>query len=278
MHYKSFFKQIVIITICMGIMLYGCSKERGTKIVVKGSTTVLPITQKVAEEYRKIKKVSISIEGSGSGNGIKALIDGSCEIANSSREMKEKEIAKAKAKNIKLKEITIAYDMIVPIVHLSNPVSNVSLDQLKAIYTGFITDWKELGANEEKIVVISRDTSSGTYEVWNKIVMKKAEVMKNALLQASNGAIQSVVSTNKKAIGYVGFAYVNNNIKPLTVNGVVGTIKNGKSGKFPISRKLYIYINENTLSKEAKDFVNFIMSDKGQKLIAEIGFIPVKSL
>ena len=144
-------------------LFFGCSKDKGTKIIVKGSTTVLPITQKAAEEYRKANRVSISIEGSGSGNGIKAIIDGTCDIANSSREMKDKEIAKAKDKGITVKEVTVAYDMIVPIVHPSNNVTNLTVNQLKAIYDGSITNWKEVGGKDAAIVVISRDTSSGTY-------------------------------------------------------------------------------------------------------------------
>jgi len=123
------------LVIATGIGFFnGCSRNKGEKVIIKGSTTVLPITQKAAEAYLKKKRVSISIEGSGSGNGIKALIDGSCDIANASRKMKDREIEKANAKGIKAREITVAYDMIVPIVHPSNSVKNLTMDQLKGIF------------------------------------------------------------------------------------------------------------------------------------------------
>lgn len=254
----------------------GCSKETGRKIVIKGSTTVLPITQKTAEEYRKINKISITIEGSGSGNGIKALIDGNCDIANSSREMKENEIRAAAEKGKSIKETAIAYDMIVPVIHPSNKIVNITMEQLKAIYDGTIDNWKILGGKDEKIVVISRDTSSGTYEIWHEKVMKKADVRKDALLQASNGAIISAVAGNPKAIGYVGYGYIDSSVKAITINGIEGTIDNGKSGKYPVSRKLFMYTDEKKLSAETQKFIEYILSTDGQKLVKEAGFIPVK--
>ncbi len=269
------------ISIALGVILllslfpFGCSRVKKGKVVVKGSTTVLPITQKTAEEYMKIKKVSISIEGSGSGNGIKAIIDGNSDIANSSREMKEKEKKMAKEKKVNVREIICAYDMIIPIVHPSNSIKNITMNQLKGIYDGSIKNWKELGGKDEKIVVISRDTSSGTYEVWYKKVMRKADVRNDALLQASNGAINTAVAENPKAIGYIGYGYLNKSIKTLPVNGVSGSIKNGKSGKYPIFRKLYMYVNKDKLSKEAEGFIDFILSADGQNLVKEKGFLPL---
>lgn len=268
------FLTVIIILLSTAVFM-SCSREKRSKVVIKGSTTVLPITQKAAEAYREIEKVSFSIEGSGSGNGIKALIDGSCEIANSSREMKDKELESAKEKGIKVKEIVVAYDMIVPVVHPSNPIKNITMDQLKAIYDGSISNWKELGGNDENIVIISRDTSSGTYEVWHEKVMQKSDVRKDALLQSSNGAIVSAVSTNKKAIGYIGFGYLNETVNPLKVNNVDGTLENGKSGRFPISRKLFMYINSEKISGQSKKFVDYLIGKEGQKLVKEAGFIPL---
>ncbi len=254
----------------------GCSKDKGQRVVIKGSTTNLPITQKAAEAFRKVdKSISITIEGSGSGNGIKAILDGTCDIANSSRAMKEKELQSAVEKGLKIKEYTIALDMIVPVVHPSNPVKNITMNQLKGVYDGSISNWKQLGGKDEAIVIISRDTSSGTYEVWSELVMKKSDVRKDALLQASNGAIVSAVAGNPKAIGYVGYGYLTDTIQPLSVDGVEGNIANGKSGKFAISRGLYKYVNENKFSPEAQKFMDFVMGTEGQKLVKEAGFIPV---
>jgi phosphate transport system substrate-binding protein len=254
----------------------GCSKNKGNRVTVKGSTTVLPITQKAAEAFKKSTGISVNIEGSGSGNGIKALIDSGCDIANSSREMKPEEKEDAVKKGIQVKEILVAHDMIVPIVHPSNPVKNITMDQLKAVYDGSIKNWKELGGADATIVVVSRDTSSGTYEIWHEKVMKKTDVRPDALLQASNGAIITAVSGNPKAIGYTGYGYINSSVKGLTINNMAITIENGKSGKFPVSRKLYMYINENKLSEQAKKFIDFLLSASGQALVKEAGYIPLQ--
>jgi phosphate transport system substrate-binding protein len=259
----------------IGAAFTGCSREKGKKIVIKGSTTVLPITQKAAEEYRKTSNTAISIEGSGSGNGIKALIDGTCDIANSSRKFKDEEIKAARAKNVSYREIPVAYDMIVPVVHPSNPVNNLTMEQLKAIYDGSVNNWKELGGRDGKIVVISRDSSSGTFEVWHEKVQKKTDVRKDALLQASNGAIITSVAANPLAIGYAGFGYLTSSVKAIKVNSVEGTIENGKSGSFPLARELYICINEKTVSKEAMDFVNFLLGPAGQKCVQDAKYIPL---
>ncbi|HOD16499.1 MAG TPA: phosphate ABC transporter substrate-binding protein [Spirochaetota bacterium] len=266
---------LLLVAALMTVTVTACKKRDANRVVVKGSTTVLPITQKAAEAFKKSGGASVFVEGSGSGNGIKALIDGSCDIANSSREMKKEEKEAAAKKGIKLREIVVAYDMIVPIVHESNVVSNLVIDQLKAIYDGSITRWKDLGGRDEEVVVISRDTSSGTYEVWEEKVMKKTDVTQRALLQASNGAIITTVAGNPKAIGYIGFGYINDSVKGLTVNGVAATIENGKSGKFPISRKLFMYVNDGTLSDNAQKFIDFLLGAEGQDLVKEAGFIPL---
>ena len=246
------------------------------RVVIKGSTTVLPITQKASEEYRKINKnVSITIEGSGSSNGIKALLESTCDIANASREMKKEELAAAKEKGIEAKEIVLAYDMIIPVVHPSNHVKNLTLEQLKGIYDGTITNWKEVGGKNAAIVVVSRDSSSGTYEIWHEKVMKKTDTSNRALLQASNGAVLSAVSVNPKAIGYIGFGYLNKSVRAVNVEGIVPTLKDGKSGRYPISRKLFMYVDINKLSKEADGFIKFLLGKKGQACVKAEGFIPL---
>jgi phosphate transport system substrate-binding protein len=259
----------------IGISIGACKKGDSKRVVVKGSTTVLPITQKAAEAFKKSEGISVFVEGSGSGNGIKAIIDGGCDIANSSRQMKDEEKKSAKEKGVELKEIAVAYDMIVPIVHPSNPVKNLTMDQLKAIYDGSIKNWKDLGGRDETIVVISRDTSSGTYEIWHEKVMKKTDTKGDALLQASNGAIATTVAGNPKAIGYVGFGYLNDSVHGVTVNGVAVTIENGKNGKFPISRKLYMYVNTKKLSDQASKFIDFLLGTEGQAIVKEAGFITL---
>ncbi|OHD71858.1 MAG: hypothetical protein A2W19_04080 [Spirochaetes bacterium RBG_16_49_21] len=269
------FTLLAMAAVVLAAGLGACSKGGGKRVVIKGSTTVLPITQKAAEDFKKSTGISVFVEGSGSGNGVKALLEGGCDIANSSREMKPEEMALAAKKEIQVKEIIVAYDMIVPIVHPSNPLKNITLDQLKAIYNGSITNWKQVGGGNEKIVVVSRDTSSGTYEIWNEKVMKKSDVRKDALLQASNGAIVTTVAGNPKSIGYIGFGYLNDTVKPVTVNGIQTTIENGKSGKYSISRKLYMYVNDKNLSDVSKQFIDFLLGKEGQKIVKEVGYIQL---
>jgi phosphate transport system substrate-binding protein len=219
--------------------------------------------------------VNISVSGGGSGNGIKGIIDGTIDIGDSSRFIKQDEVKQAVDKGGYPVPFAIAYDCIVPVVHPSNPVSNLTLEQLKAIYKGELTNWKELGGPDLKIVVISRDTSSGTYEVWEEKVMKKERVAAGAMLQASNGAIVQVVSSNKYAIGYIGLGYVNNTVKSLSVNDIPGTEETTLNGRYPISRPLFMF-TRGWPAGDTLNFINFVLTpQKGQKLVKEAGFVPL---
>ncbi len=268
-------QRIILLTVTSFIFLC-INLAWAEDIVIKGSTTVLPITQKVAEAYMKENPdINISISGGGSGNGIKAIIDGTTDIANSSRFIKDKEIKLALKKDRYPVPFSLAYDCIIPVVHMSNKINNISMSQLKAIYKGEISNWKQLGGEDRKIVVISRDTSSGTYEVWEKKVMKKERVYPGALLQASNGAIAQIIAKNKNAIGYIGIGYINSKTKPLTVNSIEGTVETTLSGEFPISRPLYMFTNKWPAGETSK-FINYMLHpEKGQKLVEEAGFVPL---
>lgn len=246
------------------------------KVVIKGSTTVLPIAQKVSEVYMKEHpNVKISISGGGSGNGIKALIDGSTDIADSSRFIKQKEVKLAVEKGRYPVPFAVAYDCIIPVVHPSNPAANLSMDQLKAIYMGQVKNWKDVGGPDRKIVVVSRDTSSGTYEVWHKKVMKKERVYPGALLQASNGAVVQVVAKNKNAIGYIGLGYLDSSVKALSVNKIVGSEETTLNGTYPISRPLYMFTAGWPKGDTVK-FINFVLHpQKGQKYVADAGYVPL---
>jgi len=241
-----------------------------------GSTTVLPIAQKAAEAYMKEHPdVTISVSGGGSGNGIKAIIDGTTDIANSSRFIKNEEVKQAVEKGSYPVPFAVAYDCIVPVVHPSNTVNNLTMDQLKAIYKGEIDNWKAVGGPDLKIVVISRDTSSGTYEVWEEKVMKKERVSPAALLQASSGAVAQAIASNKFAIGYLGIGYLNDKVKAVTVNNIAGTAETTLNGTFPISRPLFMF-TRGWPSGDALNFINFVLNpQKGQKLVKEAGFVPL---
>ena len=244
------------------------------KLVIKGSTTVLPIAQKAVEAYMKEKPdVRITLSGGGSSNGIRALIDRSTDIANASRFIKNREVRKAVEKDVFPVPFAIAYDSIIPIVHPSNPVSNITIDQLKAIYKGEIKNWKELGGPDLKIVVNSRDTSSGTYETWEKKVMKKERVTPAAQVMASNGAVAQAVSNNRHAIGYIGIGYLNKSIKALMVNGIEGTEESTLDGTYPISRPLFMFTN-GWPRGEVLDFINYMLNPaKGQKHVSASGYV-----
>jgi len=246
------------------------------QLQIKGSTTVLPIAQKVADPFMKAHPdVKLSISGGGSGNGIKALIDKATDIAMASRAMKDKEVALAKEKGVEPMAHEIAYDCIVPVVHPDNPVTDISMDQLKEIYMGKVTNWKDLGGPDMEVVVISRDTSSGTYEVWESKVMDKERVYPGALLQASNGAVVQAVSKNKNAIGYIGYGYMDESTKGLTVNGIEGKPETALNGEYPVSRALYLY-TQGESEGDVKSFIDFVLSADGQALVKEAGFVPLK--
>ena len=244
-------------------------------VVIKGSTTVLPVAQGTLEAFMKANPgVQMSLSGGGSGEGIKALIDKTTDIATSSREIKDKEIELAKSKGINPVAHVVAFDAIIPVVHPKNKVSNLTIDQLSQIYQGNITNWKEVGGDDLKIVVISRDSSSGTFESWDHFVMKKAKVTPRAQMLASNGALVTAVSKNRYAIAYLGIGYVNKSVKPLQVKGVTASIQTAMSKEYPFSRELYMYTNGEPQGQTAK-YISFVKSADGQKIVAREGFVPL---
>ncbi|MGV8079866.1 MAG: phosphate ABC transporter substrate-binding protein [Syntrophales bacterium] len=245
-------------------------------IVIKGSTTVLPIAQGVLEAYIKANQgVQISLSGGGSGEGIKAIIDNTASIGNSSREIKKDEIALAQKKGVKPVAHVVAFDALVPVVHPSNPVKDLSTEQLSLIYQGKITNWKEVGGKDMKIVAISRDSSSGTFESWDHFVMKKTKVSPRAQMLASNGAVYTAVSKNRYSIGYLGMGYVKKSVKALNVGGVQATPETALSRQYPMSRELYMYTNGEPRGETAK-FLAFVKGPAGQKIVADNGFVPLK--
>ena len=270
-------KKLTFTAICAAMMLcLAAAPVMAGQLVIKGSTTVLPIAQKAVEAYMaEFPEVSITLSGGGSSNGIKAMIDGSTDIANASRLIKGKEVDQAMAKGVYPVPFAIAYDSIIPIVHPSNPMTDITVEQLKAIYKGDITNFKELGGPDLKIAVTSRDTSSGTFETWEKKVMSKQKVTPRAQVMASNGAVVQAVTSNKHAIGYIGIGYLNDEIKALTVNGIEGTQETTLDGTYPISRPLFMFTN-NWPKGDTLNFINYVLHpEKGQKHVAASGYVPM---
>ncbi len=266
--------KILLFCLCLSLVCAGSVLAADT-IVMKGSTTVLPVAQASAEMYMKSHPdVNISISGGGSGNGIKALIDGTTDIGNASRFIKDKEVTLANEKGVYPVPHRVAMDAIIPIVHTDNPVSNLTIEQLSLIYQGKIKNWKEVGGNDLQIVVVSRDTSSGTYEVWEEKVLHKAKVTPRAQLQASNGAVAQAVSKNKYAIGYIGLGYLNKSVKATDVNGIEATRANALSGKYPVSRPLFMFTKGWPVGI-VSDYINFVLSKTGQDIVKKEGFVPL---
>lgn len=246
------------------------------KIVIEGSTTVLPIAQKAAEVYMNYHSdADISVRGGGSGVGIASLIDGSCDIGDSSRPIKDSELEKGVANGRNIKAHVVAMDGIAAIVHPSNKVSALTKAQLKDIYAGKISNWSEVGGNDEKIVVISRDTSSGTYEAFGSLVLGGAKVRPDALLQASNQAVASTVARTPAAIGYVGLGFLSSSVKAIELDGVVPSKETVLTGKYAVGRPLFMYTNGEPKGL-VKEFIDFVKSSDGQKLAEEEGFVALR--
>jgi phosphate transport system substrate-binding protein len=269
---SKYFKQLLLSLLCL---LFSAGVAFAESIVIKGSTTVLPIAQAALEAYMKAHPgVNVSLSGGGSGDGIKAMIDKSTDIATSSREIKAKEVELAKSKGVNPVAHTVAIDALTPIVHPKNRINGLTIDQLSQIYQGKIKNWKEVGGDDLQIVVVSRDSSSGTFESWGHLVLNNARVTPKAQLQASSGAVVQAVSKNRYAISYVGIGYLNKSVKPLTVNGVQASAKTALAGEYPIARPLYLYTNGHPAGEVAR-FIKFVLSPAGQKIVARAGFVPV---
>lgn len=269
---KTIDKLAISIILMLGLAL----PVYAEKIVLEGSTTVLPIAQKAAEVYMdKNPGAQISVRGGGSGVGIASLIDKSCDIANSSRAMKDTEYEKANTNGVDAKANVIAMDGIVIIVNSVNPVGALNKKQLKEIYTGSISNWKELGGDDEKIVVVSRDSSSGTFEAFGTLALEGVKVRADALLQASNQAVASTIASTPGAIGYVGLGYITSSVKAVDYEGIKASKETVLTGKYKLGRPLFMYTNGEPKGL-AKNFIDSILSPEGQKLVEEDGFVGLK--
>ena len=247
------------------------------RIIIDGSTTVGPIAKAFAEYYMSLHKdINITVSESGSGNGAKSLINGMCDIADMSRFMKLKEFSASVEKGRMPVAHVVAVDGLPIIVHPSNPVKGLTIEQVRNIYMGKINRWKEVGGPDVKIVRISRDTNSGTYETFAKLVMKKEKIHENTEYVGSNGAVRQRVQSTPAAIGYAGLGFVDRTVKALSINGIMPNRNTVSSGVYPISRPLFMFTNKYPkLGSHLHAFITLHLTPKGQEIIEEIGFIPV---
>jgi len=246
------------------------------KIVMDGSTTVLPIAQAAAEVFMDANKdIEISVRGGGSGVGATSLVEGTCDIANMSRSMKDSEIQKAAGRGVIAKANVVAMDGIAVIVNPSNTVSALTKKQVKDIYTGKISNWKQIGGQDVKIVVISRDSASGTYEAFGSLALDAQKVRSDALTMASNQQIAVTVSNTPGAVGYVGLGFISEKVKALSIDGVIPSKKSVLTKEYVYSRPLFMYTNGSPKG-DVKKLIDFIKSPEGQKLVDEQGFVALK--
>ena len=243
---------------------------------IDGSTTVGPIADAFAEYFKSIQPdLAITVKKTGSGDGAAALIDGRCDIATMSRFMKPEEFQKAVANNVLPVAHTVAMDGVCIAVHPSNPVKALTGAQVRDIYAGRITNWSQVGGSNMPIVVISRDTSSGTYETFETLIMRKAPMASSVEYVNANPQAQSRVRTTAGAIGYVGLGF-QEGVKILAVDGIMPTRQTVANGSYPVSRPLFLFTNGYPkLGSVVHKFVSFHLTEKGQELIEAKGFVPL---
>lgn len=257
------------------LALSGCSDAEKNTITVAGSTTVMPIAEAAAEKFQEQTGTSVLVSGLGSSAGIEAILNGTADIATSSRDLTQEEAAKGE-----IETTVIASDGIAVIVNPENPVSNLSSEQLRQIYAGTISNWKEIGGEDEPILVVNRDEASGTREAFKTIVMQGTPFDRYATVLPGTGQVRDVVSRSKGAIGYISIGFVEskfspNKVKSIEVDGIIATEENVESLKYPISRSLYFF----TIGKpegRVKDFIDFVCSSEMYDTIRDAGYLPVE--
>jgi phosphate transport system substrate-binding protein len=242
-----------------------------SRISISGSTSVGPLAEKIADKYMDKQDVKIEINQIGSSAGITNATTGVSEIGMSSRDLKEEEKANG------LVETIIAFDGIVVVTHPSNKVKNLTMDQVKKIFTGEVTNWKELGGDDLEIVVVSREDGSGSRDAFQEIVgYTSGELVRTSIIASGNGNIKTTVATNKHAVGFISFEYIDSSISTININGVEATAENVLQEKYSLSRPFLFVHKEDTLTDAGQQFIDYILSSDGQAIVAETGAIPIK--
>lgn len=281
------FRKLIFILFTIILLNPAFAATAKNSIQIKGSDTMVNLGQAWAEKYMQENPGEfIAVTGGGSGTGFSSLISSTCDIAMSSRSIKDKEIALAKQRGINPFEIKVALDGLAVVVNPKNPVSKLTLDQLAKIFTGKITNWKEVGGLDYNIVILSREVNSGTHVYFKEHVLRKGdpngkeEFAPGALLLSSSQAIADEVAQNPSAIGYYGMGYISSKQKPIMVakdeksEYETPTIENVVNGKYPISRPLFLYTNGQPQGL-VKKFVDFCLSKEGQDSVLKTDFVPI---
>jgi phosphate transport system substrate-binding protein len=278
---------LALVLVMFSGSLFAASNKNS--IQVKGSDTMVNLGQAWAEKYMEANPGAfVAVTGGGSGTGLSSLISGTCDIAMSSRNIKQKEIDLAKANGVDPYEIKVGLDGLAVVVNPQNPVTKLTIQQLADIFTGKITNWKDVGGKDLKIVILSREVNSGTHVYFKGHVLRKGdangkeEFAPGALMLSSSQAIADEVAGNTAAIGYYGMGYISKKQKPVAIakdensEYETPTIENVINGKYPISRPLFLYTN-GTPEGMVKKFVDFTLSKEGQEIVLATDFVPVSA-
>ena len=258
--------------------LVAISSAQAQKLVIKGSDTLgAKLVPQLAEEYKaRNAGVSFEIAAEGSTTGIAAITDGTAQIGMSSRRAKRTEMSAAQAKGVTMKPTIVAFDGMAVIVNGNSPITSLTKRQVEQIFTGDVTDWSAVGAPAGKISVYTRNTSSGTYSDWKDLAMKKRDYASSSQKMAGNEQIASEVAKNANGIGYVGLAYIHaSGIKVVSIDGGTPTKESVLSKKYPYARPTFYYTNGEPTGEAAK-FIEFTLSDEGQRIVEQVGFVPVR--
>jgi phosphate transport system substrate-binding protein len=268
-----------LMLVAAGLMTGCLCAQAQEKLTMDGSTTVGPIAKAFAEYYmRQNPGSTITVSESGSGNGAKSLLNSTCDIATLSRDLKDTERKAMEEKGVKPIQHVVAFDALPVVVHPSNKVKGLTVEQVKDIYTGKITNWKDVGGSDLAIVIISRDTNSGTFETFKDLVLgKDGKICEGAEYVGSNGAIRQRVQVTKGAIGYAGLGFIDRSIKALEINGVAPCVVTVRSKTYPLSRPLFMFTNGDPKAGSfIARFLAIAASEKGHEIIEEIGFVPLE--
>ncbi len=261
---------------------------KDSAIQIKGSDTMVNLGQAWAEEFMaKHPDASIAVTGGGSGTGIASLINGTCDIAEASREMKAQEMELAKKNGHDVREFKVAVDALAVVVHPSNPVRELTEAQLSDIFTGKVTNWKEFGGKDAKVLALSRERNSGTHVYFLEHVVRKGndkgpeQFAPQVLMLPSSQAIIDEVAQSETAIGYVGLGYVSKKVKTLAVGAEKGgpfvqpSTASAMDKTYPLARSLLFYTETEPQGTE-KAFIDFVLSDEGQKIVEIMDFVPLR--
>lgn len=260
---------MVVLAACGNDESSGSSAGGGDLVTISGSTSVGPLAEKLAAKYEETENVKIEINQIGSSAGITNAINDVSQIGMSSRDLKQEEIDSG------IEELVIAYDGIVVVAHPSNPVKNLTMEQVKQIFTGEITNWKDVGGKDMEIVVVSREDGSGSRDAFQEIVdYESGQLIRNAIVASGNGNIKTTVAMNKHAVGFISFEYVDETVSAMDINGVKAEADNVLSGSYELSRP-FLFVHKEDVPEAATKFMDFILSAEGQKIVEAAGAIPL---